>query len=259
MAGLRSRMRRWRRLHWGPGGFAYHAVRLPIRIVFGAYVRVRVEGMDHVPVTGGYLICFNHPSWLDPFFITGWWPDRARLLYIFGPREADMSVGFRNHLITWTGRGIPFRPHGADALDATRRSLAVLRAGAALALAGEGRLSDHEDVPLPFEPGVGHFAMLAKVPIVPLSVDGTRWVRFGGTVRLVIGEPIRPETFGTGHAAAVHLAGTVRSAVLAGLAGVTDRPPPGRFGAWLSELFNDRPWLDGPQRASAPPDTSPEA
>ncbi len=212
--------------------------------ITAAYVRVRVEGAEHLPAEGGYIVCFNHPSWLDPVVIAAWWPDPDRLLYIFGPREADMSVGIRNHLITWTGRGVPFQPHGADALDATRRSLVVLRAGSVLAIAGEGRLSDHEGDPLPFEPGVGHFAQLARVPIVPLSIDGTRWVHFGSMVKLRIGEPIDPTSFGHGRVAAAAMGKAVHAAVAAGLAGVTDRPPPGRVGAWLSELFNDRPWLD---------------
>ena len=30
------------------------------------------------------------------------------------------------------------------------------------------------------------------------------------------------------------------------IAGATDGPRPGRFGAWLSDAFNDRPWLDDP-------------
>jgi 1-acyl-sn-glycerol-3-phosphate acyltransferase len=215
-----------------------------LRGVTGAYTCVSVEGMERVPPTGGYIVCFNHPSWLDPLFIAGWWPDMTRLVYIFGPREWDMTVGFRNRLITWTGRGVPFQPEGADALDATRRSLRVLRGGGVLAVAGEGRLSDHEGDPLPFEPGVGHFAQLAQVPVVPLSVDGTRWVSFRSHVRLVIGQPVDPRAFGGGRAAAAAIGHAVRERVVEGLAGVTDRPRPGPFGAWLSEAFNDRPWLD---------------
>ena len=215
-----------------------------LRLVTGAYVRVSVEGAERLPTGTGYIVAFNHPSWLDPLFIAGWWPDRTRLVYIFGPREQDMSIGLRNRLITWTGRGIPFQPGGADALDATRRSLAVLRAGGVLAIAGEGRLSDHEGDPLPFEPGVGHFAQLAKVPVVPLSVDGTRWVSFRSRVRLVIGEPLDPADFRAGRAAAAALSEAVRERVAEGLVGVTDRSQPGPLGAWLSELFNDRPWLD---------------
>jgi 1-acyl-sn-glycerol-3-phosphate acyltransferase len=228
----------------GAGGFVYHAVRLFLRLVTGAYVRVSVEGAERLPTGTGYIVAFNHPSWLDPLFIAGWWPDRTRLVYIFGPREKDMSVGIRNRLITWTGRGVPFQPGGADALDATRRSLAVLRAGGMLAIAGEGRLSDHEGDPLPFEPGVGHFAQLARVAVVPLSVDGTRWVSFRSRVRLVIGEPLDPADFRGGRAAAAALSDAVRERVANGLMGVTDRPQPGPLGAWISELFNDRSWLD---------------
>lgn len=209
----------------------------------GAYVRVSVEGAERLPKDTGYIVAFNHPSWLDPLFIAGWWPDRPRKVFIFGPREEDMSLGFRNRLITWTGRGVPFQPGGADALDATRRSLAVLRAGNMLAIAGEGRLSDHEGDPLPFEPGVGHFAQLARVPVVPLSVDGTRWIHLRSRVRLVIGEPIDPADY-RGRAAAATLSTSVRERVVEGLTGVTDRPRPGPLGAWISELFNDRPWLD---------------
>ena len=215
----------------GPGGFVYHAVRLFLKGVTGAYVRVSVEGAERLPVDTGYIVALNHPSWLDPLFIAGWWPDRARLVHIFGPREADMSVGFRNHLITWTGRGVPFQPGGVDALDAARRSLAVLRAGGVLAIAGEGRLSDHEGDPLPFEPGVGQFAQRAKVPVVPLAVDGTRWVSFRSRVRLVIGEPVDPAEYGGGRVAAATLSADVRERVVAGLAGVTDRPVPGPLGA----------------------------
>jgi 1-acyl-sn-glycerol-3-phosphate acyltransferase len=230
----------------GAGGFAYHSVRLGLRLVTSAYVRVSVEGAHRLPTDTGYIVAFNHPSWLDPIVLAAWWPDLTRLLYIFGPREQDMSVGLRNRLITWTGRGVPFQPGGADALDATRRSLAVLRAGGVLAIAGEGRLSDHEGDPLPFEPGVGHFAKLAKVPVVPLSVDGTRWVSFRSQVRLVIGAAVDPADFQGGRAAALALASAVRDRVVEGLAGVSDRPRPGPLGAWISEAFNDRPWLDEP-------------
>ncbi len=245
MRGLRGRLGR-RLPKAGPGGFVFHGVRLFLRGVSSVYVRVTVQGAGWLPEpgSGGYIVCFNHPSWLDPLVIAAWWPDRHRRLFIFGPREADMAVGARNALITWTGYGVPFQPGGADALDATRRSLAVLRAGDVLIIAGEGRLSDHEGEPLPFEPGVGHFAQLAKVPIVPLSVDGTRWVHLRSRVRLVIGEPIHPRPFGAGRPAAAAIADAARDAVAAGLEGVTDRPMPGPFGAWLSELFNDRPWLD---------------
>jgi 1-acyl-sn-glycerol-3-phosphate acyltransferase len=204
------------------------------------YARVQLEGVEHLPADRPYLLCFNHPSWLDPIVLAASWPDRRRMIYFFGPKEWDMSSGLRNRLITWTRRGVPFRPDASDALDATRRSVEVLRSGGVLAVAGEGRLSDHEGRPHPLESGVGMFALLARVPVVPLAIIGTRWVHFGARIRLRIGEPVDPSDFGTGRQASSAMVETVDRRLRELLEGVVDTEPPGPFGTWLSDLFNDR-------------------
>jgi 1-acyl-sn-glycerol-3-phosphate acyltransferase len=168
------------------------------------------------------------------------WPVRDRMIYFFGPREWDMSVGLRNRVINWTGRGVPFRPDASDTLDATRRSVEILRSGGVLAVAGEGRLSDHEGRPHPLETGVGVFASLAKAPVVPTAIIGTRWVHFGTRIRFRFGEPVDPAEFGSGRQAAEAIVDVVEQRLTQLLAGVEDGPPPGRFGRWLSEVFNDR-------------------
>lgn len=227
----------------GPGPLKYHLVRIVLATVARAYVRFRVEGIERIP-DEPYIICFNHPSWLDPIVFAAAWPDRRRRLFIFGPRERDMSRGWRNRLITWTGRGVPFMPAGADVLDATRRAVAVLRAGGVLAIAGEGRLSDRESQALPLETGVAHFAMLAHAAILPVAVIGTRWVRFGGTVRFRIGRPVSADEMGGGRGGARDVTQRVQAQLAELLTGVTESDPPGPLGRWLSEAFNDRPWLE---------------
>ena len=227
-----------------PGPFVYHFVRIVLRVLCAAYVRIRVDGAANLPTApGGYLACFNHPSWLDPIVLAAAWPDGRRRQRVFGPREADMSVGARNRIITWTGRAVPFRPQGADALDAARRAAAVLRAGDALMIAGEGRLSDREGVVRPIEPGVAHFALMAGVPVVPVGIVGTRWVHLGKRIRIVIGTPIDPAGFPRGKAGVTALTDAIHAAVQGLVDGADDGPVPGRFGAWLSDAFNDRPWL----------------
>mgnify|MGYP001828720210 FL=1 len=230
-----------------PGRMRYHAVRLALKAVTSAYVRTNVVGAERIPASGPYIICFNHPSWLDPVFFAAYWPDAERDLYIFGPREQDMSTGVRNALITWTRRGVPFQPEAHDVIDTTRRAVSVLKTGACLAIAGEGRLSDHEGQILPLETGLAHFAKLARAPILPVGVVGTRWISFGSRVTLRVGEAVHPGDFGGGRTGAREMTDVVEARLQALLEGVEDRDPPGWFGRTISEAFNDRPWLDQPE------------
>ena len=139
---------------------------------------------------------------------------------------------------------MPFKPAGADVIDTTRRAVAVLRGGDCLAIAGEGRLSDREGELLPLETGLAHFAQMAGAAMVPTAVIGTRWVHFGKTIRVVIGRPVDVTDWPRGHDGARGMTAAVESELRAMIAGVDDGPRPGPFGAWLSEAFNERPWLD---------------
>ena len=227
-----------------PGRIRYHAVRIVLKALTSAYVRTSVVGAERIPRAGSYIICFNHPSWLDPVFFAAYWPDRERDLYIFGPREQDMSTGERNALITLTRRGVPFKPEAQDIIDTTRRAVGVLKTGACMAIAGEGRLSDHEGEVLPLETGLAHFAKLAKAPILPVAVIGTRWISFGSRVTLKVGEAVDPGSYGPGKAGAREMTDEVEARLRSLLAGVEDRDPPGWLGRTISEAFNERPWLE---------------
>ena len=79
-------------------------------------------------------------------------------------------------------------------MSSTRRAVPSRSCGpvACLAIAGEGRLSDHEGQILPLETGLAHFARMAQAPIVPTAIIGTRWVHFGSRVDIRIGEPVHP-------------------------------------------------------------------
>jgi 1-acyl-sn-glycerol-3-phosphate acyltransferase len=208
-------------------------------------LRVRVHDAHRIPPTGSYILCFNHPSWFDPFVVVGCWPDRTRRLFVLGPRERDMTKGVRNRLIAWSKRSVPFMPEGRNAIDLTRRAIEVLRHDTILAAAGEGRLSDHESEPLPVDPGLGHLAIMARVPVVPVALVGTRWMHWRKEVHMRVGEPVMPEGLGKGRLGAQALASEVHARLVALLEGVEDtQPPNGRLARWFSELFNERPWLD---------------
>jgi len=234
-------------------GPAVHPIRRTIRYVLSrliataivrAIFRVRVEGRDRLPA-GQYLLCFTHENWVDPFVLMAVLPWRPRL-YFFGPKEEDMSTGGRNRLMSWTGNTVPYRPGKNDLLDATRRVQTVFAAGGVLAIAGEGRIHAHEDEVLPISEGAAYFAMRAHVPIVPLAINGLTWYSVGSRVRIRIGEPIQASGRPTREAVEALTAETW-TALVALVAGYPQPKPPGRFGRWLTEVFND--WPEGQRPA----------
>jgi 1-acyl-sn-glycerol-3-phosphate acyltransferase len=235
-----------------PGPLKYNFVRYGLRFLIACYLRIRVEGADRLPRDSGYLICFSHPNWVDPLLLVAHWPD-TRWLYIFGPREADMRVGWRNKLIVWGRISVPFRPTKNDLLDTTRRAVGVLRKGHLLAIAGEGRLSDREGAIVPLEDGPAFLALRAGVPIVPAAVIGTRWLGFGKRVTVRIGAPVPTAGLRADRETVARVTAELQVAVEELLVGVEEEPPPGPFGRWFTDVFNERPWLTEQQEKPEPP------
>jgi 1-acyl-sn-glycerol-3-phosphate acyltransferase len=227
-----------------PGRVRYWLTTLCVRLAVGVYLRVRVEGLERLP-PGPSLICFNHQSWADPFLLIAALPAQPDLVF-FGPKESDMRVGRKNRIILWTQRDVPFRPDKRGLIDVARRVQRIMDRGARVAIAPEGRIHAGERVVLPLDEGVAFFALRGGVPIVPIGITGVSWLRFGGTVRVRVGDPIpsvgRPTKPATaGMTAATH------QALLELVADGRDRQPPGRFGRWLTEVFQE--WPEGERPA----------
>ena len=227
-------------------------VRAACLLAVRGLLRLRVEGAEHVPPSP-VLYCFNHLSWADPLVLLAALPRRPRLA-MFGPKEADMGVGARNRLITWAGFGVPYKPGRTDLIDTTRRVQRAFEAGWGMAIAGEGRIHRGERELLPLQEGAAYFALRARVPVVPVAINGTSWLGFRRRVRVRIGRPIPAGPRATREAVAALTART--EAALRELVGdADDPPPPGPFGRWLTELFNE--WPEGERPEGERPEDQP--
>jgi 1-acyl-sn-glycerol-3-phosphate acyltransferase len=214
-------------------------------LIVRAYLRPRLIDRDRLP-KGPAIYCFNHLNWSDPFILMGTLPMRPRLTF-FGPKEEDMSVGGRNRLMMWTGATIPYRPGKNDLLDATRRVVAALKAGGVVAIAGEGRIQPFESTILPINEGAAYFALRAGVPMVPIAINGTSWLRLGRRVRVRVGEPLMPAGKATREAVDA-LTARCRESLERMVEGEPEPAPPGPFGRRVTELFND--WPEGDRAAA---------
>jgi 1-acyl-sn-glycerol-3-phosphate acyltransferase len=187
------------------------------------------------------VYCFNHLNWSDAFVLMAVLPFRPRLSF-FGPREEDMTIGGRNRIMAWTGATVPYRPGKDDLLGATRRVQAVFAAGGVLAIAGEGRIHARESAVGRLEEGPAYFALRAGVPVIPLAISGTSWLRFGRLVRVRAGAPIQAS--GRANRENVDaLTRRIHAALSELVAGAPELPPPGPIGRRVTELFNE--WPEG--------------
>jgi 1-acyl-sn-glycerol-3-phosphate acyltransferase len=219
-------------------------LRTALTLVVRLIIRVRVEGRANL-AAGPAIYCFNHLNWTDPLILFTVLPTQPRLA-MFGPKEADMRRGFRNRLITWAGFGIPYRPEKTDLIETTRRVQRVLDDGWVIAIAGEGRIHRGERELLPLFDGTAYFALRARVPIIPIAVNGTSWLGFRRVVRVRIGVPIVSDARPS-REAVDGLTARTADALRDMVGDFPDPPEPGPFGRWLTEAFND--WPEGARPA----------
>ncbi|MGH6900435.1 MAG: AMP-binding protein [Geminicoccaceae bacterium] len=141
------------------------------RWLFRAAFRVRVEGLEHLPREGPYLMTPNHESYLDPFAIGAVipWPQLQDLHW-----AGWVGLLFRGPLTRLFSRifqVLPVDPeHGLTSTLTLGR--AVLERGAPLVWFPEGQRSIDGRLH-GFLPGIGLLLERTGVPAVPVWIEGT--------------------------------------------------------------------------------------
>jgi 1-acyl-sn-glycerol-3-phosphate acyltransferase len=160
------------------------------RLLWGA----RIEGVEHLPRTGPFILVANHCSNLDPLMM-GWASGHqiGRVVHFMAKIEMRSWP-----IIGWlaTQAGVYFVRRGERDRAAQQFSLDALADGRPIAMFPEGTRSRTGHL-REGKPGAALLAMRSGAPIVPAAVSGThrifpgrsRWPR-PTRVRIRIGEPL---------------------------------------------------------------------
>ncbi|MGI8980221.1 MAG: lysophospholipid acyltransferase family protein [Pirellulaceae bacterium] len=172
--------------------FVYALLRIFARLIAVTFYRLRCEGREHWPATGGGLVCSNHQSFFDPPLIGMTCPRQMSYL----TRDTLFKVPVLSQVMTFLGT-IPIDREGSG-LSGLKETLKRLRAGELVLIFPEGtRTYDGELLPL--KPGFCAVARRSRVPLIPVGMDGAyqAWPRTAllpqvGRLAVVIGRPISP-------------------------------------------------------------------
>lgn len=180
---------------WRVVPVTYWLVVALIRLCLFIYVRgPRVEGMEHIPKTGGAIVVSNHLNNADPCVIPG---VLKRRIVMMAKKEMFRWPGL-NLLFRFIG-AFPVDRQGAD-LNALRESQAIVSGGLLLLMFPEGTRSRDRQLHEGF-PGSALVAYRTGAPIIPIAITGTEsipwpWVFvrpfMGPRVTVRIGEPFFP-------------------------------------------------------------------
>ena len=176
---------------------AYRTVRNLVTWFCCTWCRMKVEGREHIPSTGVFIMAPTHRSILDTPITSG--VTRRRMRFMGADKWWSNSTFGK--LLTMLG-GFPVTRGSADR-EALRRCIELLEGGEPLVLFPEGERKSGPLVQPLFE-GAAYIATKTGAPIIPVGIGGSERAMPKGAkfiyprkLRVVVGPAIPVPSFNT--------------------------------------------------------------
>lgn len=166
----------------------YRFARVLLGAIYAVLYPARVDGLENIPAEGGFVLCCNHCSNRDPFYLA--LPIRNRYIHFMGKVELFRWKPLAK-ILTALG-GFPV-DRGHSDLGAIRTSLRLLADGHAMSLFPQGtRVKDNARTPM--LEGASMIALRAGKPVIPAYIGGP--YRLFRPTQLSYGKPVDLSDFG---------------------------------------------------------------
>jgi long-chain acyl-CoA synthetase len=164
------------------------------RFILRIFWNLRIDGQEFLPKKGPYLICPNHASFLDGFFIFASLPANIAAEVFF----VGYSIIFDHPLLYWAGRAARLVSLDPNIyLTETMQAVSyILRQKKIVCIFPEGRRAPDESVG-EFKKGAGILIKELDIPVVPVYIKGSyrSWPRTSFLprfcpVKVIFGRPV---------------------------------------------------------------------
>jgi 1-acyl-sn-glycerol-3-phosphate acyltransferase len=180
------------------GKVIHHYARLWGKVALLANrVKVRVEGIEHLNGEGPYIFMSNHQGTYDIFAFLGYLPFQFRWL----AKKELFSLPFFGWVIAAAGYISIDREGTRKTVEAMNEAARKIREGMSVVIFPEGSRSPDGSIQ-PFKKGGFTLAIKSKVPIIPISITGSREIMpkgkltvSSGEIRIRIDHPIETQNY----------------------------------------------------------------
>jgi 1-acyl-sn-glycerol-3-phosphate acyltransferase len=152
--------------------FAYRVVVAIVRPLLMLLTKRDWQGAENLPRTGGFVVCPNHLSYVEPLTFAHFMYDNGREVYYL----AKESV-FRIPVVGALVRGaqqIPVYRNSGQAAEAFRAAVAAIQdQGKCVGVYPEGTLTRDPDLwPMVGKTGAARIALMTRCPVIPVAQWG---------------------------------------------------------------------------------------
>ena len=150
---------------------SYRGLAAFLRGLLMIFTRRDWRGAEHLPRAGGFVVCPNHMSHVDPFAFAHFLYDNGHPPFFLAKSEV-FQIPILGRLLTWAQQ-IPVYRGTSEAVGAFSAAVVAVRDGKCVPIFPEGTLTrDPQMWPMTARTGAARVALTTRCPVIPVAQWG---------------------------------------------------------------------------------------